>query len=77
MKKKDLFVLALALLCGLIGVGIGMAYSDATLLQGIVVFLAVFGMGWMGAIIVASLIFPDKPDRSYPRPQVWDKDYES
>lgn len=77
MKKKDWFVLAVAIVSGLIGVSIGVAYSDATVIQGIVVFFALMGMGWMGAVVVASLIFPDKPNRSYPRPQVWDKDYES
>lgn len=77
MKKKDLFKLSLSFACGAIGVGIGVWFSDATVIQGVIVFFAVFGMGWMGAVIVSSLIFPEKPKRSYPVPQVWDKDYES
>lgn len=77
MKKKDWFILGVALVSGAIGVSIAVASSGATLRQGIIVFFAVFGMGWMGAVIVAYLIFPEKPKRSYPKPKPWDKDYES
>ncbi len=76
--KRSIFAVTVGFVIGIASTLICRGTTEGVSIgQSILLFFAAGFMGWMFGAAICEVVFPDKSERSYPKPQPWDKDYES